>query len=106
MLLMVGAAAASRLEPLAHLGRVEAKHVRARGHGEDFYRGVAALYESLVAAGEPSPIKAIAESQPVTIGAASKWVTRARELGLIVDKPKKERRKDARSTARKRLQNS
>lgn len=77
-----------------------------RGHGEDFYRGVAALYQSLVVAGEPSPIKTIAESQPVSIGAASKWVTRARELGFIVDEPKKEGRKDARSTARKRLQNS
>jgi hypothetical protein len=54
-----------------------------RGHGDDFYRGVAAMYNALVAAGEPSPIKAIAESQPVTISAASKWVSRARELGLL-----------------------
>lgn len=57
-----------------------------RGHGDDFYRGIASMYDALVASGEPSPIKAIAESQPVSISAASKWVTRARELGLIEQK--------------------
>jgi hypothetical protein len=64
-----------------------------RGHGDDFYRGVASMYNALVAAGEPSPIKAIAESQPVSISAASKWVTRARNLGFI--EPKKEGKADA-----------
>lgn len=57
-----------------------------RGHGDDFYRGVASMYNAFVAGGEPSPIKAIAESQPVSISAASKWVTRARDLGFIEQK--------------------
>jgi hypothetical protein len=59
-----------------------------RGHGDDFYRGVAALYNALVEAGESSPIKAIAESQPVSISAASKWVSRARELFPEAFEPK------------------
>jgi hypothetical protein len=54
-----------------------------RGHGDDFYQAVAALYGALVAAGERHPVKALAESQPVTIAAASKWIKRARELGMI-----------------------
>jgi hypothetical protein len=54
-----------------------------RGHGEDFYRAVAAEYEAYIAAGSSAPIKTIAESAGVTIAAASKWVKKARELGYI-----------------------
>jgi hypothetical protein len=57
-----------------------------RGLGDDFYRAVAELYNTLVREGEPSPITAIAESQPVSISAASKWVTRARDLGYLEQK--------------------
>jgi hypothetical protein len=49
------------------------------------------MYKPLVDAGEPSPIEAIAESQPVTISAASKWVAWARELGYLPAHAKEKR---------------
>jgi hypothetical protein len=56
-----------------------------RGHGDDFYRAVAAEYDALVAADSPAPIKTIAETANVTIGASSRWVKKARELGYITE---------------------
>jgi hypothetical protein len=80
------AAAMRQNDTVAALRALRDAGTGVRGHGDDFYRTVASMYNAFVAAGEPSPIKAIAESQPVTISAASKWVKRARELGLIPEK--------------------
>lgn len=54
-----------------------------RGLSDDFLRLVAGLYEALVAEGEPYPVKALAESQPVDKSTASRWVSAARDRGFL-----------------------
>jgi hypothetical protein len=54
-----------------------------RGLGEDFYKRIAAAYDALIAEGEPHPVKALAEQQPVDISTASRWIKEARRRGYI-----------------------
>lgn len=54
-----------------------------RGLGDDFYKLVAQNYEALVAEGERHPIKALAEMHHVVVSTTSRWVTEARNRGLI-----------------------
>ena len=54
-----------------------------RGHSDEFYKTIAKQYEALVAEGEPHPVKALGETNSVTISAASRWVTEARRRGLL-----------------------
>jgi hypothetical protein len=54
-----------------------------RGLGDEFYKLVAQTYRALVAAGEPHPVKALAEMQPVDISTASRWIKEARRRDLI-----------------------
>ena len=51
-----------------------------------FYRTIATTYESLVAEGEPHPVKALSENNHVTISAASRWVNEARQRGYLPEK--------------------
>lgn len=48
-----------------------------------FYRNIAEQHRAMVAAGEPHPVKAISEAHDVTISAASRWLTKARQLGFL-----------------------
>jgi hypothetical protein len=50
-----------------------------------FYRNIAQQHEAMVAAGEPHPVKAISEAHHVTISAASRWLSKARQLGFLDD---------------------
>jgi len=54
-----------------------------RGLSDAFLRIVAQLHESLVAEGEPYPVKALAKTQQVDKSTASRWVTAARARGLL-----------------------
>jgi hypothetical protein len=57
-----------------------------RGLGDQFYRTVAEMYQSLVSAGERHPVKALADLQPVDISTASRWVKEARKRGYVPEK--------------------
>jgi hypothetical protein len=48
-----------------------------------FYGNIAEQYRAMVAAGESHPVKAISEAHYVTISAASRWLSKARDLGLL-----------------------
>jgi hypothetical protein len=48
-----------------------------------FYRNIAQQHDAMVAAGEPHPVKAISEAHHVTISAASRWLSKARQLGFL-----------------------
>jgi hypothetical protein len=54
-----------------------------RGLSDDFLRIVAQIYESLVTEGERYPVKALAKAQHVDVSTASRWVTAARDRGLL-----------------------
>jgi hypothetical protein len=54
-----------------------------RGLGDDFYKRVALIYKALVSEGEPYPVKALAAHEHVSISAASRWITGARERGYL-----------------------
>jgi hypothetical protein len=54
-----------------------------RGHSDDFLRIVAQLHSQLIKEGEPHPIKALAKTQDVDVSTASRWVTAARQRGLL-----------------------
>jgi hypothetical protein len=54
-----------------------------RGLGDEFYRLVAQSYEAIVAEGEPYPVKALAEMQPVDVSTASRWIKEARRRGFL-----------------------
>jgi hypothetical protein len=56
-----------------------------RGLRDGFYRMIAANYAALVAEGEPSPVKALAEIHSVTISAASRWLKEARRRGYVTE---------------------
>lgn len=62
-----------------------------RGLSDDFLRLVAQTYESLVAEGEPSPVKTLAELQQVTISATSRWISAARARGFLPTEKDKRR---------------
>jgi hypothetical protein len=49
----------------------------------DFLRMIAAEYRRHVEDGEPAPVTTIARSHGVDPSAASRWLKRARELGLL-----------------------
>jgi hypothetical protein len=57
-----------------------------RGLNDDFLRAVAQQHETLVAEGEPYPVKTIADMQAVDISTASRWITTARRRGLLEHK--------------------
>lgn len=57
-----------------------------RGLPDDFLRLVAQIYESLIAEGEPYPVKTLAGMQSVTPSAASRWITAARDRGFLPTK--------------------
>jgi hypothetical protein len=54
-----------------------------RGLSDKFLKIVAEKYESLVAEGEPYPVKALAAIQHVDKSTASRWIRAARERGLF-----------------------
>ena len=54
-----------------------------RGLDPDFLRFVAEQYKTLVAEGEPYPIKALAEMQFADKSTASRWVSAARKQGFL-----------------------
>ena len=54
-----------------------------RGLSDDFLRLVAQAYESLVAEGEPYPVKALAATHQADKSTASRWVTAARARGFL-----------------------
>jgi hypothetical protein len=56
-----------------------------RGHTDEFYRLVARDYQTLLDEGERHPVKALALMHNVVISAASKWLSVARDKGLIAD---------------------
>jgi len=56
-----------------------------RGLSDEFYKVIATSYASLVAAGEPHPVKALHKKHHVTMSAASRWLKEARRRGLIED---------------------
>jgi hypothetical protein len=49
----------------------------------EFYRRIAVQHKAMQAAGEPHPVKAISEVHHVTISAASRWLSKARDLGFL-----------------------
>lgn len=49
----------------------------------EWFRMIAAEYRGLVDGGVPSPITMISKSHSVSISAASRWVSRARQLGFL-----------------------
>lgn len=57
-----------------------------RGLSDDFLRLVATAHDSLTAEGEPYPVKTLAEMQHVTISAASRWISAARQRGFLGEK--------------------
>jgi hypothetical protein len=61
------------------------RRLRAPGRrlDDNHYKGVARDYETLVAGGELHPVKAISQMHGVTIGAASRWLSGARERGFL-----------------------
>lgn len=54
-----------------------------RGLSDEFYRVIAQHYNTLVAEGEPHPVKALGEIHQVTISTASRWITEAKRRRLI-----------------------
>jgi hypothetical protein len=58
---------------------------------DEFYRQIARTYEALTDEGEPHPVKALSEIHSVTISAASRWVSGARDRGFL---PPKNKEKD------------
>ena len=54
-----------------------------RGLSIDFISGIADDYRELVAGGEPHPVKTLAAMHQVQISTASRWISRAKQLGLI-----------------------
>jgi hypothetical protein len=56
-----------------------------RGLSDDFLRLVAQLYGSRVAESEAYPVKALAAMQHVDKSTASRWVSAARDRGLLRD---------------------
>ena len=79
------ARAAASMELNAPRGELErqVKRVKPARLDADWYRMIAAEYRRHVDDGEPAPVTAIARSHGVTPSAASRWVTTARERGLI-----------------------
>jgi hypothetical protein len=57
-----------------------------RGHDDGFYKAVGELHAALVDHGEPHPVKALAEMQPVDISTASRWISEARRRGYLREK--------------------
>lgn len=49
----------------------------------EWFRMIASEYRSLVDSGVPSPITTISKSHSVSVSAASRWVSRARDLGFL-----------------------
>jgi hypothetical protein len=62
---------------------------RRRGLSDDRLRVVAEIYEGLVAEGERHPVKALAAMQHVDKSTASRWITAARQRGLLSPNPEK-----------------
>jgi hypothetical protein len=56
-----------------------------RGLGDEFLRAVADAYRSVIAAGQPHPVKALAMMAPADISTASRWISAARARGLLDD---------------------
>lgn len=54
-----------------------------RGHGEAFYAGVAAAYVRLIAAGERSPVEALAAKYGRERDTVDGWLRKARKHGLL-----------------------
>jgi len=70
------------LKALRELGKTR------RGLGSDFYGPIGQLYTALVSAGEPYPVKALADAQGVDISTASRWIKEARQRGFIPEEVK------------------
>jgi hypothetical protein len=68
------------LRALRQLGKTR------RGLSDDYLRFIAEQYESLVAEGEPYPIKALAELHRADKSTVSRWVSAARRRGLLGSK--------------------
>jgi hypothetical protein len=57
--------------------------VTRRGLSADFLRTVAQIHDSLIAEGEPHPVKALAAMQQVDKSTASRWISAARSRGYL-----------------------
>ena len=54
-----------------------------RGLSIDFLTQIATEYRNLIAETNPQPLKTLGENHHVSVSAASRWVKRCRELGLV-----------------------
>jgi hypothetical protein len=72
--------AGAALEALRESGKAR------RGLSDDMLRIVVDDYKTLIADGEPHPIKALANLRSVDKSTASRWVTAARRRGLLEQK--------------------
>jgi hypothetical protein len=59
-----------------------------RGLSDRFYRTIADQYTTLIAEGEPNPVKTLGEIHHVTISAASRWIKEARRREYIKEDSK------------------
>jgi hypothetical protein len=64
-----------------------------RGHGLEFYKGVASEYAHLVEGGEQAPATAMAKARQNSIHTVNGWIRRCRKLGLLPDSPRSRARK-------------
>jgi hypothetical protein len=80
------ARALTTFEPFEYVKKAEALRdlgSTRRGLPDEHYRVVAQHYASLVAEGEPYPVKAMARLHSVTQAAASRWIKEAKRRGYI-----------------------
>jgi hypothetical protein len=67
----------------AALGALQKLNSTRRGLDDEFLRVVAHNYETLVAEGEPYPVKTLAAMRSVDKSTASRWITAARARGYL-----------------------
>lgn len=60
-----------------------------RGLTDEFLKLVAQIYTSLVAEGEPYPVKTLAKMQHADISTASRWIGAARTRGFLFAQDRK-----------------
>ena len=72
-----------RADKVAALRALRDVDVTRRGLSNDLLRAVALTYDSLIAEGEPHPVKALAAMHGVNKSTASRWVSAARSRGFL-----------------------
>jgi hypothetical protein len=83
------AMAHKRGDAAAALDALQRRNSPGRGLDERFLRDVADYYMTLVEGGERYPIKALASLRDVDKSTASRWITAARQRGLLSTSPEK-----------------